>query len=392
MWDERPLLRKTAEAHTNSRAGAWRRVYQGAFLRQVPCCKSPRASSVLARSFCRMLFPGLFFASNMNMSCIFDTPFDKLPDKKRVWLGTAGSREEGLGKLAILTPEIVAKAASSEIRTGRRVTLGWELTKLENAGLGRQKCEHKIVPLLDGVAFDDVYTFNPQQSSQWDGLRHFSQPLPGTEGKTVEDRVFYGGTTAEEIYDRDNQRIGLQHWAKEGIAGRGVLIDYATWAEKKGIQYSTFSLHEIKLRDIEEIAKECDITFRKGDILFIRIGMTQEWDTVMTPEQKSAYAASSSPQHAGVEATEEVLRWLWNNKFSAVAGDAISWEVYPPKGKLFLHEYLLAGWGMPIGEMFDLDELARLCAAEGRWSFFVASTPLNMPGGVSSPPNCMAIF
>lgn len=52
-----------------------------------------------------------------------------------------------------------------------------------------------------------------EQSSQWDGLRHFSQSVSGA------DRVFYGGTTAEEINDRENGRIGMQHWAREGIAG-----------------------------------------------------------------------------------------------------------------------------------------------------------------------------
>jgi hypothetical protein len=54
-----------------------------------------------------------------------------------------------------------------------------------------------------------------EQSSQWDGLRHFSQTVPGQK-----ERVFYGGTTVEEINDRKNDRIGLQHWAKEGIAGK----------------------------------------------------------------------------------------------------------------------------------------------------------------------------
>ncbi|KAF1960160.1 hypothetical protein CC80DRAFT_489371 [Byssothecium circinans] len=328
----------------------------------------------------------------MTTAAIFDTPYDSLPDQKRVWIGEPNSREEGLGKLAILTPDVVANA-SKEIKTGKRITLNWDLRKLENAGLGRQQCEHKIVPLLGGVAFDDVYTFNPQQSSQWDGLRHFSQPAPGTDGSKVEDRIFYGGTTVAEILDRSGDRIGLQHWAKEGIAGRGVLIDYVSWADKKGLEYSTFSRHEVKLSDIHEIAKECNIAFQRGDILFIRIGMTREWETRMTSQQKSDYAASKSPEHAGVEATEDVLRFIWDNKFSAVAGDAISWEVYPPKDlSMFLHRYLLAGWGMPIGEMFNLEELSRICREENRWTFFVASCPLNMPGGVSSPPNCMAIF
>jgi len=189
-----------------------------------------------------------------------------------------------------------------------------------------------------------------------------------------------------------------------------------------------------------EIAKECNITFQKGDILFIRIGVTKEWDTVMTPAQKQAYADNPKPEHAGVEATIDVLRWLWNTGFAAIASDAISWEVssscpisraehqqgsagpadlelqvYPPQNPdLFLHEYVIAGWGMPIGkwngrvrssltresigltrlagELFDLEALAQTCAELQRWSFFVTSVPLNMPGGVSSPPNVMAIF
>lgn len=113
--------------------------------------------------------------------------------------------------------------------------------------------------------------------------------------------------------------------------GRGVLIDYASWAEKKGIQYSTFSTHQIKLSDILEIAKECSITFQKGDILLVRIGVTKEWDTVMTDAQKQAYSDNSRPEHAGVESTTDVLRWLWDTGFAAIAGDAISWEVSKPR-------------------------------------------------------------
>jgi hypothetical protein len=96
----------------------------------------------------------------------FDIPFDELPNPKQVWAGKPGSYEEGLGKLAILTPEVVAKAAANEIKTGRRVTMGWELTKLDYPNLNRQSCQHQIVPLLGGVAFDDIYTMNPRK------LRH----------------------------------------------------------------------------------------------------------------------------------------------------------------------------------------------------------------------------
>ncbi|KAI1940493.1 hypothetical protein LOZ66_002087 [Ophidiomyces ophidiicola] len=296
----------------------------------------------------------------------FDVPFDKLPNPKQVWVGTPGSSEEGLGKLALLTPEVVINAAK-EIKTGRRVTLGWEMTKLELANLNRHPCQHHIISLLNGLAFDDVYVFNPrrpsltnstqEQSSQWDGLRHFSQQVPATEDK-LPQRVFYGGTTPAEVLDRSTDRIGMQHWARAGITGRGVLIDYASWAQERGITYTTFSTHQICLRDILEIAKECNITFQKGDILFIRIGVTHEWDCVMSDQQKREYSLNPNPEHAGVEATTSMLRWLWDCGFCAVAGDAISWEVYPPEcPDLFLHEYLLAGWGMPVGEFAAKDNI-----------------------------------
>ena len=49
-------------------------------------------------------------------------------------------------------------------------------------------------------------------------------------------------------------------------------------------------------------------------------------------------------------------------------------------------------WGMPIGEMWDLEELAEECKRQKRWSFFVTSSPLNVTGGVASPPNAIAVF
>ncbi|KEF51833.1 uncharacterized protein A1O9_12170 [Exophiala aquamarina CBS 119918] len=324
--------------------------------------------------------------------------YDALPNPRQVWNTPPGSREEGLGRLVLLTPEVVAYAASTCIKTGRRTTLGWDLTKLEIANFGRQPTQHHIVPLLDGRAFDDVIIFNPQQSSQWDGLRHFSAPQAGTAG-----HQFYGGVTAAEITDRSCTRIGIQEWAREGICGRGVLLDYVRYAAKNGIQYSTFSNHSIPLATLVEIAAEQKVSFRRGDILLVRIGVTREWDTIMTPEDKLKYALDKNPQHAGVEGTEEMLRWIWDEGFAAVASDAISFEAYPPQQSykrdrgddaegLFLHEYLLAGWGMPIGELFDLEELSRICEEEQRWHFFLASAPLKLPGGVSSPPNCVAIF
>ncbi|KAG4424501.1 hypothetical protein IFR04_002379 [Cadophora malorum] len=330
---------------------------------------------------------------------IYSTPFSQLPNPKRVWLGSPSSSLEGLGRLSLLTPEVVSAAAASEIKTGRRVGLGWDMTKLEYSQFGRQKCGHTIIPLLVpggpglGACFDDAYSMNPQQSSQWDGFRHYSQPRDPKGPSNTPDRVFYGGTTKEEIMDISNHRIGLQHWASEGIAGRGILLDYQLWAASQSppITYTNFSTHAIPFTAILAMCKTFNVTPQKGDVLFIRMGVIPEWDQY-TSTQKQDYAAQKEPEHAGVEACIEVLEWLWNSGISAVAGDAISWEVYPTPGAISVHEYLLAGWGMPIGELFDLEALSKTCQELNRYSFFITSMPLNMPGGVSSPPNAMAIF
>jgi hypothetical protein len=62
-----------------------------------------------------------------------------------------------------------------------------------------------------------------------------------------------------------------------------------------------------------------------------------------------------------------------------------------PQG-FFLHPVLLAGFGMPIGELFDLEDLAAQCTKAERWTFFFTSEPLNVVGGVASPPNALVIF
>lgn len=74
-------------------------------------------------------------------------------------------------------------------------------------------------------------------------------------------------------------------------------------------------------------------------------------------------------------------------------GDGVSFEVRPTRDTDWsMHNYCLGGWGVPIGEMFDLERLAELCKKLNRWTFFVTSSPLNHPRAVASPPNMMALF
>lgn len=74
-----------------------------------------------------------------------------------------------------------------------------------------------------------------------------------------------------------------------------------------------------------------------------------------------------------------MLKWIWSNQFAAVAGDMIAFEALPFQSKEYwLHEWLLAGWGLPIGELFDLEALTAECRKLGKWSFFFSSVPLKV--------------
>ena len=159
----------------------------------------------------------------------------------------------------------------------------------------------------EGVAFDDVYTFNPQAGSQWDGFRHFSTKMP--DGK----RYWLGGTTGEEILESRSERIGIGHWAREGIAGRGFLIDYVGYAEGKGRKVNGLDGTAVTLEEVKEIARECRIEIRKGDLFFLRVGVTKTVEG-MSMDEKRKYRADTAAVthgHSGLEQSEEVVRFLW---------------------------------------------------------------------------------
>jgi kynurenine formamidase len=133
---------------------------------------------------------------------------------------------------------------------------------------------------------------------------------------------------------------------------------------------------------LKAIIKEQDIKIRPGDILFIRVGFTAAYNA-LTPAAQENYPNRQPPGLLGLEATRESLKWLWESKFAAVASDSPSFERGPTTGpyndpEVTIHQWALAGWGLPLGEMFDLEELAETARRLGRYSFFVTSVPIKV--------------
>lgn len=79
--------------------------------------------------------------------------------------------------------------------------------------------------------------------------------------------------TQADIHSANDTTInGIDAWAERGIAGRGVLVDYFSWAQEKGIQYDTTQRHPISLDHVKTILEEKSVQIRAGDILFLRTG------------------------------------------------------------------------------------------------------------------------
>lgn len=281
----------------------------------------------------------------------------------------------------------------------------WGMECVHEPGFTREKLRHTMKDLkpLGMVAWDDLIHINTQSGSQWDGLRHWGHQDTG---------LYYNGLKHDDISDPAHRDVNsLHHWSKRGgIVGRAVLIDYASWAERNGIVYAATARYEISVRDIEAIAKEQGVEFRPADILLIRTGWVK-WYNDASDEDRIK-GARDGHGHVGLAGNAESVEWLWDHHFAAVAGDNIAFEAWPPKaphsklGLSFhtwplarrgltlavLHDYLLAMWGTPIGELWNLEELAEACKREKRYSFFLTSAPLNVRGGIGSPPNALAIL
>ena len=168
-------------------------------------------------------------------------------------------------------------------------------------------------------------------------------------------------------------------WTENGgIVGRGVLLDYAAWAEANGTPVNCFQTQSIPLSVLQEVAASQQTTFRPGDILLIRTGWTHAYER-LSPAECQQLADYAAPPVIGVESSKEMLQWIWDTGFAAVAGDMPSFEAYPCQNReFFLHEWLLAGWGIPIGELFDLERLSQECRQRRRWTFFFSSVPLKV--------------
>jgi kynurenine formamidase len=313
--------------------------------------------------------------------------YEQLPIREGAPAGSAWGvfgDDDQLGTVNLLTPERV-KQATNFVRSGRVFALNLPIDIPDPPLFTRGKHRHVIKNFASYILDDYLDNFYPQASSQWDALSHVKHPQLGA----------YNGIPESEITGYGGSKLGIDNLARRGIASRGILADVARYYERQGKQLDCATNDVVPLEDLIATLDAQGTQVWPGDVLLVRVGWTKAY-RAMNDEQKSELARET--KSPGIEGSQRTARWLWEKHIAAVASDSPGLEAIPPpnvtdfmQANDLLHFHMLAFFGMPIGEMWNLEELADDCANDNRYEFFFTSAPLNIPGGVGSPPNALAI-
>ena len=308
--------------------------------------------------------------------------------------GVFGAGDQ-LGMLNFLTPQRAVEAAKL-VRTGKTINLDYPINAFVPSFAGtRPPMSHHMFANNPNHRDDWLDSFYLQSTSQVDGLRHIRSPRFG----------FYGGVTDDKISLAwpDRPDLGIQLLAEKAIVGRGVLLDAARYFQSVGEPLAMDGTRHITAAELDAIAAFGNVEVRSGDLVLLHLGWAKWWLT-RTPEERSAIKGSP-----GVEQSHEMLAWVWDHQIAMFAADNPGVEGSPPVPNSGLHEidepmpergpshngtlhrHFIPMLGLIMGEAFRLDDLAAECAADGVYEFMMTCSPLNVIGGVGSPPNAIAI-
>ncbi|MCH8884627.1 MAG: cyclase family protein [SAR324 cluster bacterium] len=229
------------------------------------------------------------------------------------------------------------------------------------------------------VRDDKLDEFYLQCSSQWDGLTHMGDPRHG----------FYNGVSAEQVTQREGTRNGIEHLAEFGVVSRGVLADIPRYYARKGRDWDIMAQQVVTAEDLAACLADQKSELEPGDVLMVRLGWVEAFRAA--PDVEARDALLRPWKFSGLSGQEDMWEFLWDQRVAALASDSVTvevWPIDPPRPSLHLS---IARLGLTLGEMFDFEALAADCAEQGDYRAMFTSSPLNVRGGVGSPPNAMAI-
>ena len=326
--------------------------------------------------------------------------------------------DDELGRVNLLTPEKVLEGVR-EVQAGISFCLSLPLDLPGGTVLNQRRPPPKLAPTedMDGNAAvffnvhmsempdfgdpkyvdvwaDDVVTLSLQYSTQWDSLAHVGAEFDA-DGDGVEEPVYYNGYRAgvdlvgpsdDALGDGSGHRsfakhLGLEHMAKHGVQGRGVLVDlrHHLGDDWRAVGFDT----------LQEVMAADNVVVEPGDMLLLHTGFASkliEWAGAPDPRKvftTCTYLDAHDPA---------LLEWIAESQISALVADNYAVEGLLGKDRdpsrhsfLPIHHLCLFKLGIPLGELWYLEELAGWLREHERNRFLLTAPPLRLPGIVGSP-------
>lgn len=281
-----------------------------------------------------------------------------------------------LGTLSFLSRAATLSAARA-VRTGETISLNVPFDDFLPPLFGRPVLDHSVVETERNIFEDAINDFNPQASSQWDGLTHVR----------AREHGYYSGVTDP---DEAKRTLGIHHWAKNGIVGRGVLVDVARYRDANGIAWDPFSGDVVEASELKQILQSQQLQLQAGDILCVRLGWMAEYRRRVAAKEDTSRVGD---RFSGIASNDAMARFLWDSHLAAVCVDNPAVESAPgDRRNGSLHRRLIPGLGFALAELLDFDELAERCCESNIYSFLFTAAPLPLTGAASSTANALAII
>lgn len=285
--------------------------------------------------------------------------------------------DDELGTVNYLTPQRRA-AAAGLIRHGHTVELSLPLDQdgPQPPGGLRSNPVHVMTRLPNSPPqpggfqyFDDTLFLHLQAATQIDALAHVAY-----------DGLMYNGVPVDAVTVAGAERLGVHNLAGQ-LSGRGVLLDIARSQGRSMLDAG----EPITTTDLERAETFAGVTVGPGDLVLVRTG----WLSLFTDQaDREAYFAAEP----GLAL--DTADWLHQRQVAFVASDNWGIEVSPSASgtAMPLHCVLIRDMGMPLGEMFVLDELSRATAEWGTAEFHLSCAGLRVTGAVGTPASPIVTF
>jgi kynurenine formamidase len=273
--------------------------------------------------------------------------------------GWVWGKDDERGALNAMT-DATRLAAAALIRKGRIYDLGVPYDRASYKWPGHSPGEVMSFRSPEGVKRAGGVTGggNDAAGTAWHSSALFISDNVGTQidglGHVVvgEDNHWYNGFT-EAAAGGDFGIRKCDAASMPPIFCRGVLIDVAGW---KGVPRLPEG-YAITPDDLRAALAAQKVDIEPGDAVFIRTGTGGLWG-----ENGSNHEAIKAADSAGINL--DSARWLVEEKGAMLVGaDTSGLEVSPaPQGSrsfIPVHVYLIVEQGVPIGELHDLEALAR---------------------------------